>query len=61
MINVDAKNEVILGIKLYSIDGALVVEGSNSTTLDISGIEVGLYLLTVETKKGKTSQLVVKQ
>jgi hypothetical protein len=54
-------NEQVLNATVYSINGAIVKTTSDARTIDISELEAGMYILTVQTDKGTTQTRFVKQ
>lgn len=59
-LNIDTKSEVN-AIKVYDLFGKLVESNNNSSTIDISSLVSGMYLVMVETAEGTFQQRVIKQ
>ncbi|MBQ0770055.1 MAG: T9SS type A sorting domain-containing protein [Bizionia sp.] len=47
--------------ELYSVTGQLVDKQSNNTTLDLSDLNSGIYILKIESNLGSISRKIVKQ
>ena len=48
IINVIAESELQFDLKLFSLDGKLLISSSNESFLDISSLITGTYLLQIE-------------
>ena len=61
-INIDMPN--VSGdfkTEIYSITGKLVLETTNSTQLDVTKLNSGIYILKVSTENGEVSRRIVKK
>jgi uncharacterized repeat protein (TIGR01451 family) len=48
-------------IQLFDISGKLIIAFENHKTLDVNGINQGMYILRIETDKGEFNQKVIKR
>jgi|GEM_PF-3130841 len=46
-------NKKVIRYKLFSLDGKFICEGNNSSSIDLTNIKEGTYLLLVETANGE--------
>lgn len=60
-IDYDVNKFQIKKLQLFSIDGKKIKEISNTSTLDISFLNTGNYILKIETNKGSFSKLIIKK
>lgn len=60
-IDYDVNKFQIKKLQLFSIDGKKLKEISNTSTLDISFLNAGNYILKIETSKGSFSKLIIKK
>lgn len=60
-IDYDVNKFQIKKLQLFSIDGKKLKEISKTSTLDISFLNTGNYILKIETNKGSFSKLIVKK
>lgn len=65
IFTVESKNQKIVGVEIYSIDGKLIYNNSLNKTerfeLDISNYSKGIYILNIQTDKGeKVSRKLLK-
>jgi len=54
-------NSTLLAVHIYDNVGRLVMKSANATTLDISALRSGLYMVKVETNLGTQTQRLLKQ
>lgn len=57
--NVDAKDDKVQNIKLYSQDGKIVLETSNTKKINISNLENGVYIVSIETATKQFSKKLI--
>lgn len=60
-IDYDVNEFQIKKLQLFSIDGKKIKEIINTSTLDISFLNTGNYILKIETSKGNFSKLIIKK
>lgn len=61
-IYIDFPEEKIKSIKLYNLLGVLLKEQkSNKTSVDISSLPQGIYLLSIETDETVIAKKIVKE
>lgn len=53
-------NDDIKTIELYNINGTKLIQENNRTTLDISSLSKGIYIIKIENKNGWTSMKIIK-
>lgn len=61
MLNIRTAGEVIRETRLFDITGQLVLQSGNTTSIDISHVSRGLYLLHIITENGVVTERVVRQ
>jgi hypothetical protein len=61
MLNIRTAGEVIRETRLFDITGQLVLQSGNTTSIDISQVSRGLYLLHIITENGVVTERVVRQ
>ena len=59
-LNIDSRDE-IRSIKIYSMEGSLVLEKTDAKNIDVSQITSGLYFVEVSTPNGKSTQKFIKE
>ena len=56
------QNNNLVGVKVYDLNGRLVFHDvSGGKKLNVSWLDNGMYLLNIETSKGKLSKRIIKQ
>jgi len=48
-------------VNVYSLQGSIVKTETNTTTMDVSTLTKGLYILEVNTPEGKSIHKIIKQ
>jgi hypothetical protein len=53
--------EAVKSINIYSLQGSLIKTVTNSTSVNFSNLSTGVYILEVNTQKGKSIHKIIKQ
>jgi len=53
--------ETIKNVNIYSLQGSLIKTVTNSTSVNLSTLISGVYILEVNTQQGKSIQKIIKQ
>ena len=61
IINLDVSNAVtVKSIELYNVIGKQVIKANNTSTLDLSNLESGVYMLKVATDLGSITKKIIR-
>lgn len=60
VLNITTDEQIISGT-IYSINGAMVKTTGDAATIDVSDLDAGMYILTVQTDQGTTQTRFIKE
>lgn len=60
LLNIHTK-ETAMNLKVYDAMGKLQIQSAHTNTIDLSSLDAGIYLVSIETGKGKVVKRIVKE